>query len=405
MQYTTTYRLSKPDYTDIADISVLNANLDIIDQQLAERVTLGTEQTITGKKTFSREDSDGITIKRSNIARSDPSSGYVDYSNIRFIDKNDKVMGRWNIYKNTDSLHVLQCEIFSQNDKDYGWWQYGIDKNGNRSINTNFPIPTQWNVVTTDTPQTISATKTIFSSKSTTNPLVFRTSSTGIPPYLVFINGAGYEDRLYQSNETISFQKWKNYEYVSTPVNIYKEGLKASCGFKGGLNDAVIPNLTYLNNPEKATYLVHRSGTEIVTGHKEMYSMTNGQRSTYTNTWTKIYVSNTSGAGLIFSVIPGKWEFFPNAAGLIVASWRNAGMQLKYLTGNTNSMITQRIVMVETVDHIVEIWAYADKTYNQGLTFEIVSSSGFNGVYPPISDANFDPTDTTKYGRYVYLSE
>ena len=52
MQYTTTYRLSKPDYTDIADISVLNANLDIIDQQLAERVTLGTAQNITGFKTF-----------------------------------------------------------------------------------------------------------------------------------------------------------------------------------------------------------------------------------------------------------------------------------------------------------------------------------------------------------------
>lgn len=40
MQETTNYKLKKPDYTDYADIAILNGNMEIIDEELKNRATL-----------------------------------------------------------------------------------------------------------------------------------------------------------------------------------------------------------------------------------------------------------------------------------------------------------------------------------------------------------------------------
>lgn len=49
---TTNLGLTKPAYSDVADIMVINNNMDILDGALAKMVTTDSPQTITGSKTF-----------------------------------------------------------------------------------------------------------------------------------------------------------------------------------------------------------------------------------------------------------------------------------------------------------------------------------------------------------------
>ena len=53
----------------------------------------------------------------------------------------------------------------------------------------------------------------------------------------------------------------------------------------GGLNDRTIPTIEYLNDPEKATYLVHRAGTETLTGYKTFTQLLTSRASGWRHNW------------------------------------------------------------------------------------------------------------------------
>ena len=129
--------MSKPDYTDIADISVLNANLDIIDKQLAERVTLGTAQNITGFKTFLNNivffnrdtgDANHLRIYVNNVDQSTNPTDVI-YDGITWYGKTDPLSNLQTVYGKdgsvTNQLRVWKC-YNSDGSKGYSSYSLGI---------------------------------------------------------------------------------------------------------------------------------------------------------------------------------------------------------------------------------------------------------------------------------------
>lgn len=259
MQYTTTYRLSKPDYTDIADISVLNANLDIIDQQLADKVTLGTAQTITGKKTIDTELIGMSFGKTYRMYQTEFDKKWCEIIRLKSINTDRYIIDINGAVNNVKTLFQgrIMVDVYDDN-KAYAGWIYRTSAHTSGYIyGDNIAI--------------------VRNSDSTVSLYWYATRYAGCDFTVSFAREKGIvlnPSTVKMRNEftPVDLDTLDEKEYQIPYDMEFANVLKATTPTTVSLNDRTVPTMQYLNNPEMATYLVHRAGTETLTGVKTFYS-------------------------------------------------------------------------------------------------------------------------------------
>ncbi len=79
MQYTTNLNLKKPEYTDPADIQNINDNMDVIDEQLAEKASQESLNTTNQNLANTVKIKSNITILSSGWVDDTATSGFYIY--------------------------------------------------------------------------------------------------------------------------------------------------------------------------------------------------------------------------------------------------------------------------------------------------------------------------------------
>lgn len=137
--------------TAISELQTADAQNVKINRINEYAVGLTGNQTVAGIKTHTSQiviersrDSVFIDLKRTNADRTATQNSYLDLAKIRIIDANSKDMFWVDSYVDTGDRRVIQLQVFNSDGTSNGYIQFINTGAGVKSINTNFPKPSNW---------------------------------------------------------------------------------------------------------------------------------------------------------------------------------------------------------------------------------------------------------------------